>query len=309
MSNGVLKAMETQTPLSESRAPTFSMVISTLGRGETLPRLFESLELQTRQDYEVVVVDQNDDERLAEVLTSRRWRFPLEHLHTPGQRGLSRGRNAGWCRSRGRFVVFPDDDCWYPPWLLARVADRVEATSADIVAGRAADETGRSINGRYETAPQLMSRTNVWTTSIEWVTFFRREVLEGVGGYDEAIGVGAETPWQAAEGQDILLRALSAGFNGYFDPALYGFHAELDIRMPDSAMLRKACAYGRGMGYVLGRHGYGLASLSYWLARPSGACLIYSLRGQGARARYYLNVARGRWEGWRQSPGLVQSRR
>lgn len=294
----------------EAACPAFSVVVSTLGRSDALLRLLQSLERQSLPDYEVVIVDQNDDERLAEVLAARQWGFPLEHMRTPGRHGLSRGRNAGWRRSRGRFVVFPDDDCWYPPWLLAKVADRFGATQADVVAGRAADETGRSINGRYEKAAQPMSRANVWLTSIEWMTFFRREVLEGVGGYDEAIGVGAGTPWQAAEGQDILLRALSVGFTGYFDPAIYGFHAELDIRSPSTAMLYKARAYGRGMGYVLRRHGYGLASLAYWLARPLGASLIYSLQGQGARGRYYLNVAGGRWEGWRQSqPSLARAHR
>ena len=37
----------------------------------------------------------------------------------------------------------------------------------------------------------------------------------------------------------------------------------------------------------LGRHGYGLGSLAYWLGRPSGGSLIYAARGQGARSRYY----------------------
>ncbi|HEX5958492.1 MAG TPA: glycosyltransferase [Hyphomicrobiaceae bacterium] len=282
--------------------PTFSLVVSTLGRGNHLPRLLASLEQQTLRDLEVIIVDQNDDAHMAEILAARPWPFAVEHVRTPRQRGLSRGRNAGWRRSRGRFVVFPDDDCWYPPWLLSKVGDRFEATSRDIVAGRAADETGRSINGRYEPTLQPISRANVWTTSIEWMTFFRREVLEVIGGYDEAIGVGAGTPWQAAEGQEILLRALSAGFTGLFDPAIYGFHAELDIRTPDAAMLAKARAYGRGMGYVLGRHGYGLTSIAYWLARPLGGSLIYSLRGQRARGRYYWNVAKGRWEGWRRAP-------
>lgn len=46
-------------------------------------------------------------------------------------------------------MVFPDDDCWYPPWFLAR-GFLMAATGADFLSGRAADEDGRSINGRYE---------------------------------------------------------------------------------------------------------------------------------------------------------------
>ena len=38
-------------------------------------------------------------------------------------RGLSRARNAGLRMIAGDIVSFPDDDCWYPPDLLQRVAD------------------------------------------------------------------------------------------------------------------------------------------------------------------------------------------
>jgi glycosyltransferase involved in cell wall biosynthesis len=284
---------------AQAQPSAFSIVISTLGRTDTVSRLLDSLQQQSLLDFEVVIVDQNDDERVSRILAGREWGFPLKHVRTPHQRGLSRGRNVGWRQSRGRFVAFADDDCWYPPWLLAKVGDRLKKTLVDIVAGRAVDETGRGINGRYEKTTQPMDRNNVWTTSIEWMTFFRREVLEVVGGYDEAIGVGAGTPWQAAEGQDILLRALAAGFTGYFDPAIYGFHAELDIRTPNSAMVTKARMYGRGMGYVLGRNRFGRASLAYWLARPWGAAMIYTLLGQAARGLYFWNVGLGRLEGWR----------
>jgi glycosyltransferase involved in cell wall biosynthesis len=291
----------------QAAQPTFSLVVSTLGRGDTLRCLLDSLEHQTLQDFEVIVVDQNDDERLGEVLTARQWRFPVEHVRTPGQRGVCRGRNAGLRRARGRLVAFPDDDCWYPPWLLAKVAARFASTPVDIVTGRAADESGRSINGRFETVAQPLSRANVWTTCIEWMSFFRCDVIKAAGGYDESIGPGSGAPWLSTEGQDLLLRALSAGFTGHYDPDIYGFHPELDIRTPDAAMLAKAHGYALGMGYVLGRHGYGLGSIAYWLARPLAGSLLYSLRGQPARARYYWNVARGRWEGWRAAPKIAHS--
>lgn len=283
-----------------SDRPLFSIVVPTLGRSQEVVRLLESLACQSLPDLEVLIVDQNTDERIANALAPTSFAFPLTHIHTAGQRGSSRARNVGWRQARGRYVVFADDDCWYPPALLKNVEAAFRRTGTDLIGGRATDETGRNINGRFEMSAQPIDRSNVWTTSIEWMLFFRREVLEGVGGFDETIGIGASTPWQSAEGQDIVLRALSAGFSCVFEPSLQGHHPELNIVNPDGAMRRKALAYGRGMGFVLKRHGYGLLSLVTWIGRPSVAVVLCALRGQTARVAYYFNVARGRLEGWLQ---------
>ncbi len=278
----------------------FSVVVATLGRVQPLAQLFDSLQEQSVPSLEVIIVDQNADDRLADFLSNRQWSFPLKHIHTPQMRGVCVGRNVGWRLARGRVVAFADDDCWYPPWLFATVASSMVAANADIIAGRAADASGESINGRFERVAQRIDRTNIWTTSIEWMVFFRREVLDATGGFDETIGPGSGTPWGANEGQDIILRALDKGFICHFDPALYGFHPKFDLGSLDAAMLEKALAYGRGMGFVMRRHGFGPGAAAYWVARPTVGALVYALRGERTRAQYYANVAKGRLSGWRQ---------
>ena len=279
-------------------ALTFTVVIATLGRSRELVPLLESLRKQSVQNFEIIIVDQNNDDRVAEVILPFDSGLAITRLHTPQSRGLSRARNAGWRQSRGNYVVFADDDCWYPDAFFETTRRIITKTSADIVCGRAADEAGRSINGRYEARSQAVTRDNVWTTSIEWVAIFKRDVLAALNGYDEDIGVGASTPWQAAEGQDLLLRALKAGYNIQFDYDLCGHHPELDVKTPDAAMLAKARVYGRGMGYVLRKHGFGAASLVRWVGRPAGAVLLFAARGERSRASYYLSVAQGRIEGY-----------
>jgi len=281
---------------AEPTTPKFSVVVSTLGRTTELGKLIDSL--PRGEQLETIIIDQNDDDRLQPILSERINPQAIERIRTPGARGLSRGRNRGWQKSRGQYVVFADDDCWYPAGLFDRVAQAFEETGADIVCGRATDDSGRSINGRYETASQWIDRNNVWTTSIEWMVFFRRDILEPLSGYDEMIGVGAETPWQAAEGQDILLRALSKGYRCFFDPDLCGHHAELDVALPNDTARRKALGYARGMGFVLRKHRFGIASLAKWVGRPAGAAVLYTLKRQPQRALYYVSVARGRLEGF-----------
>lgn len=273
-----------------------SLVVATLGRVAELYKLFESLADLDRSDFEVILVDQNADERL-EPLSKRDWPFQVNWIHSPSIRGLSRARNIGWKVARGELIIFPDDDCWYPPWLLSRGEQLMSACRADILTGRAADERGNDINGRYAQVAHSISRSNVWVSGIEWMMLFRKTALLAVGGFNEDIGVGASTPWQACEGQDILLRALDKGLTCRFDPAFFGHHMEFD-EIPPGVMQAKGRAYGRGLGYVLRLHSYGSIAAANWIGRPLLRLLLAAARGDFERCKYFSNVALGRFEGY-----------
>lgn len=274
-----------------------SLVVSTCGRTTTLEDLFKSLDLQTHKNFEVIIVDQNDDDRLDSLFKRSKWPFPLRHIHTPAERGLSRGRNVGWKKAQGSVVLFPDDDCWYPSWFISHALDLLATKGSDLVSGRAADQDGNSINGRYETKAQAIDRANVWTTGIEWTIVFKRSTLVAVDGFDPEIGIGASTPWQSCEGQDIVLRALAKGLKAYFDPSLYGYHAKFAVEK-EANSTGKGRRYGRGLGYVLRRHGYGLWSALNWIARPAVKSALSLAEGKLSAFQYYRNTAIGRFEGW-----------
>jgi glycosyltransferase involved in cell wall biosynthesis len=273
-----------------------SLVVATLGRSVELEKLFKSLSEQERTDFEVIIVDQNADDRLLPLCTGK-WPFAVSRIHTPTARGLSRARNAGLKVARGDLIIFPDDDCWYPPWLLSRGVALLSAADADVLTGRAADEAGNDINGKYSPVPHTITRANVWVSGIEWVMLFKKAVLLAVNGFDEEVGVGASTPWQACEGQDILLRVLNKGLKCRFDPAFFGHHPKFDEITP-KAMQAKGRSYGRGLGYVLRNHRYGLVAAANWIGRPLIRLLLSGATGDFDRCKYLFNVAIGRLEGY-----------
>ncbi len=274
-----------------------SLIVATIGRTAQNRRLLESLARQQGVSFEVIVVDQNESEILAPFLAGD-WPFPLTHLRRPGDRGASRARNMGWPRARAATLLFPDDDSWYPPDFLARGLALQAAREADILTGRSTDETGITINGRYARRAGRITRHGVWTRQIEWITFFRREVVARLGGFDETVGVGAATPWQAGEGPDLILRAIDGGARAWYDPALIAFHDELPTRRPDAAMVDKGRAYGRGMGRVLRNRQFPATSLVYWCARALLAMLRSVAGLDWRRARYFFFVFLGRLEGY-----------
>ena len=276
----------------------FSLVVSTFNRTAELKRLMASLLDQEFKDFEIVIVDQNVDDRIVPVMEPYQSQLNVIRVHTPSRRGISAARNDGWRRTQGDVILFPDDDCWYPSWFLQKGHELLEETGAAFVSGRIADETGRSINGRFASSAQVINRRSIWSTHSEAASFVRRELLERMNGFDEELGVGGPTKWQAAEGADLILNSLECGCICYYDPSLYLFHQEFDVDDPAAEMEKKGRAYGRGMGFVMRRHGYGVAKLMYWAARPLVTAVISGMTGRFPRAHYAFNVSLGRIEGW-----------
>ncbi|WP_170403085.1 glycosyltransferase family 2 protein [Ruegeria arenilitoris] len=291
---------EQETGKSNAGRVTVSAVVATLGRTDELTRLFETLRHQSRALDEIIVVDQNSDSRLVPVISDF-GDLPIIHIQDESLRGVNRSRNHGWRHSSGDVVFFPDDDCWYPKDFIELALSKLESTDADIVSGRAASEDGQSINGKFLDQAVWVDRKTAWFTQIEWVIFLRRKVLEDTGGFDERIGPGSGTPWGANEVQDLSLTALSKHYRQYFDPDLFGHHAEMIVTGTDAQSLEKGRHYARGFGYVLAKHSYGWGSAIYWAARSVTGALVSACRGEFGMARYRLCVAQGRLNGYQKS--------
>jgi len=273
----------------------FSLVVATVGRTGELGAFLDSLRLQGRRDFEVIVVDQNPDGRLDPVLTPHLWNFPILRLRL-GRMGASRARNAGLRRATGGIVAFPDDDCRYPPGLLADVARTFdEHPGLGGVAGRLVDDRGRDSILAFDPDPGPVTKGNVWTRGIEATVFFRREALEGLP-FDETLGRGAGTPWGSGEGTDLLLRSLERGSVILYDPRLAVVHPRPVPPYGRKADWR-AYDYGRGMGRVLMLQRYGPASKARYLAEPLARAARAAATLRLPEARYHLNAARGRLEG------------
>jgi glycosyltransferase involved in cell wall biosynthesis len=277
--------------------PKVTLVIATRGRTWQLERLLLSLRAQTFREFEVIVVSQNPSGSLAPLL-EHSWPFPLSCIETPDERGVSVARNRGWRAARGAIVQFPDDDCWFPPEFLAVGVRRLEASRSDLLSGITVNRQGRPINGRFAQAACPITRRGVWTRQMEGITFIRRDLLVRMGGYNPLIGIGAPTPWQAAEGPDFIFRALTAGARCRFDPGVFGFHREIATSDLNPELVDKLCSYARGMGFVLRRNGNGLDTALYWSARPLFNALRHLLSGQFVQARCQIRICAGRWQGY-----------
>jgi glycosyltransferase involved in cell wall biosynthesis len=244
----------------------------------------------------LLVVDQNADERLAPILAGLDNAFEIVHLRS--EAGLSRARNAALGQVRADVVAFPDDDCWYPPGLLERVAGFFGAQPEwDGLGVRAVDELGRAAAGGADRETGAMTLYNLWRRVGSYTLFLRRGVLDEVGPFDETLGVGASTPWRAGEDLDYVARAVRAGRRVFYDPSLHVHHPQKreHSSRPDA---REGYEYGAGFGRALRKNRLPWWFATYCVARSAGASLLNLLALRPARARFYLAVARGRVRGW-----------
>jgi glycosyltransferase involved in cell wall biosynthesis len=286
--------------LSQPRL-SFDLVTTTLGRTTQVRDLLESLEHQTHRAFRVLLVDQNDDDRLSDLMTD--WSFPIEHLHST--RGISRGRNAGLPHVRADVVAFPDDDCRYPPGLLGQVAAQFTDRTLDGVTGRLVDSAGALEAGSWRSSAFMLAPRTVWYGAVSATVFLRRGVVERVGEFDELLGLGATIGDRSSEEIDYLVRALSYGARIRFTPNVVVEHPPKDDAERWSH--GRATRDGESMGYILRKHGYPVWYAAWMLVRPLGGMVVSSARGDFRRAWFYYGAFKGRLRGLRPSSSAGRS--
>ncbi|MBW4557551.1 MAG: glycosyltransferase [Trichormus sp. ATA11-4-KO1] len=281
----------------------FSLILATLNRTAEVENFLKILDCQTYRSFDLIVVDQNPDDRLVKFIQIYQHRYPIIHLRSAP--GLSRARNVALEQINGDIVAFPDDDCAYPPDILERVASFfINHPELNGLTGSSIDEQGRDSGRHLGSPPGLINQFNVWRRGISYTIFLRRATVMQVGKFDESLGVGANTPWGSAEETDYLLRAINTGL--YYEPSITVIHPikltpsepiQL-IKASKNATYSKTYAYAMGRGRVLRKHKAPLWFVIYNWVRPLMGIAISLLQGRLDKVRSYWFTFQGRMQGW-----------
>ena len=226
---------------------SIAVVIATRDRPLLLRGALEALEKSKRRPERVVVVDSASvDPAVGRVATD--WGATLVRCALPG---LGRARNAGVAVTSEDIVALTDDDCRADPeWTERVVASFGHPARPDFVTGavRSDEEpAGRAgltvaLTGEHEArvlGPGDDPRGFGHGANMAW----RRQALERIGGFDEAMGVGSLL--RAGEDTDAFWRTAHGGGVGCFCPDVTVTHRLWRTRR---TMLRSYRGYGVGAG-------------------------------------------------------------
>ncbi|HZC07121.1 MAG TPA: glycosyltransferase [Ktedonobacterales bacterium] len=182
-----------------------SVVVPTCRRPELLTRCLTALLAQRFNSlaYEVIVADDAADPEIAALVERLAGAMDcgpsVRYLAVRGAHGPAAARNAGWRQALGPIIAFTDDDC-IPDlgWLRAGVAVMVEGVVG--VSGRLVVPCAERPTD-YERNASLLAGAEFATANC----FYRRDILEAVGGLDERF----QAAWR--EDSDLAFTLLARG--------------------------------------------------------------------------------------------------
>src|ERR1035437_1514949 len=254
-----------------------AVVVSTRNSAATLRQRLESIKAQQHPCTLVVVDDGSTDDtpsiasELADVV-----------LDTGPERSAQ--RNAGAAATDAGIVGFIDSDMELPPEVVGEAVSAILAGAATVLVPE------RTVGEGYRAEVRAYERTFYQgSDAIEAPRFFRREVFDAVGGFDEA-STGPED-W------DLGMRTVKGGHQVRVNTMI--IHNEGHVRYLDAR--RKKAYYAPVVARFLAKHGsqgISVASRRPWLrqpkalARPLGVGML-ALRVGGVSA-VLIAMAAGR---------------
>lgn len=239
--------------------------MATFGRKEEVKSFFQCLENQSYSTFELIIVDQNDNDLLDQLIDEYKEKLEIKHIRID-QKGLSLARNVGIREACGDIISFPDDDCLYPHDLLWKICEFFHnRTNVDAISTAWYDSvTGKPIRN-YGELEETIDRIKVWTKVSSITLFLKRPVLNKIGDFDEKLGIGPSSKWKGAEDKDLPLRLIKNNFNLIFSPSLHVLHPSPDYTaelIPSGkkrkTYLKKVYSYSAAAGYVMRKHQFPL---------------------------------------------------
>lgn len=186
--------------------PTVSVVTPTYNRAQTISAAIESVQQQSFDDYEHLIVDDGSTDDTPEIVRNHAAEDPrITYLRHEDNRGHAYAMNRGLDAAQGRFVSFLDSDDTYAPSRLAVTTERLGEAPADVAGvchsflSLYRDSCSLDVVPAGEIGFERVADRNVIRGMSN--TMVRTEAGRAIGGFDESL--------QSSVDYDFQLRLLA----------------------------------------------------------------------------------------------------
>jgi glycosyltransferase involved in cell wall biosynthesis len=178
-----------------SARPLVSIIVPSFNQGQFIRQTLDSILSQDYRPVEILVIDGGSTDETVDVLKSFGARLDLTWVSEP-DRGVVEAVNKGLAAARGEIVAIQSSDDCYSPGAIARVVREFSADSrVGLLYGDTVkvDEHGNDLS-RYRIGEFSLENLFLIKTWIPQPSaFFRRELYEVIGGWDERIPYAPDT--------------------------------------------------------------------------------------------------------------------
>ena len=172
-----------------------TIILTTLNSERYLARSIESCLGQTHHNLELLIVDGGSTDRTLTIV--EHYDDPrIRLIHQEGNAGRLPGAiNLGMADSRGEFITWTQDDCWYEPNAIeAMLGFLIDHAKVDLVYADYWDVDEGGERTRYQAVPEP---EQILSGDVIRVCFlFRRRVYETIGPQDVRYFPVHEVPWR-----------------------------------------------------------------------------------------------------------------
>lgn len=192
-----------------SRVPKLSVVVPFHNVQTYAPDALKSLELNAREDFEFLLVDDCSTDGTPDLLERAARELPgAVHLRHERNGGLATARNTGLDAARGEYLAFLDGDDWLAPGHLARMLAAIEALNCDFIRTDHVRCTGRTRSvQRVPFGPQSVvadprgailpaDRATSVDYPYAWAGLYHRRLLDrGLLHFTDGLRTAEDRPW------------------------------------------------------------------------------------------------------------------
>lgn len=276
-----------------------SLIMPTLNRYDDIDILMKSLQNQTYKKFEIIVIDQNDDDKVKQIVDKYEGIVDFKYIKSD-KKGISYNRNIGLDTAKGQIIAFPDDDCEYESDTLEKVIKFFNENEEYRIYSCKTLEKDKDYGfGRMADEDTIINSLNVFDT-VKSITFFVNYKDDKYIKFDEELGVGAK--FGSGEETDYVLELLSRGYKGKYFVNDVVYHPAKKSPKSKGKFMRDY-NYGRGFGalckkqIIVRKDKTFKKVLSKKIARNIGGLIL------GSDKDYHKATIKGRLEGYREYKG------